>query len=59
MTTIINWLTTNWEHLALAVTSMVTTASIIVKLTPTVKDDTILAAIIKVLNVIGLNKTSE
>jgi len=59
MSSIITWFTTNWEHLALVVTSVVTTASIIVKLTPTTKDDTVLAAIVKVLTAISLNKTSE
>jgi len=59
MTNIITWLTTNWEHLALIVTSMVTVASLIVKLTPTTKDDTVLTAIVKVLTAISLNKTSE
>ena len=59
MTSIITWLTTNWEHLALIVTSMVTAASLIVKLTPSTKDDTVLAAIIKVLTAISLNKESK
>jgi len=59
MTNIITWVTTNWEHLALIVTSMVTVASLIVKLTPTTKDDTVLAAIVKVLTAISLNKESK
>lgn len=46
---IISWFTTNWDNIALAVTSVIGTASIIVKLTPTLKDDNILKGIIKFL----------
>lgn len=59
MSNIITWVSTNWEHLALVVTSMVTFSSLIVKWTPTTTDDKILAAIVKVLTAISLNKTSE
>jgi Na+-transporting NADH:ubiquinone oxidoreductase subunit NqrC len=50
------WLIDNWQSIALIVTGTVTVASIIVKLTPTQKDDAVLAQIIKFLAVIGLNK---
>jgi hypothetical protein len=50
------WLIDNWQSIALIVTGTVTVASIIVKLTPTQKDDAVLAQIIKFLAVIGFNK---
>jgi len=59
MSDIISWFSTNWEHLALIVTSAVTVASLIVKWTPNTTDDKVLAAIVKVLTAVSLNKTSE
>jgi uncharacterized membrane protein len=59
MSNIITWMSANWEHLALVVTSAVTVASLIVKWTPNTTDDKVLAAIVKVLTAISLNKTSE
>ena len=44
------------KDIALYVTSAITIASIIVKLTPTQKDDNILNKIIKVFKFIGLYK---
>ena len=46
----------NWPVLLQIVTGTIAVASLIVKLTPTQKDDTVLAKIIDVLKVIGLNK---
>lgn len=43
----LDWLSTHWDDLLLLVTSIIGTASLIVKLTPTPKDDTILSAVKK------------
>jgi len=55
----IEWIQTNWLELFAAVTGVVTVASIIVKLTPTPKDDAILAKVIAFLKVIGLQKKDK
>jgi len=44
---VLSWLKTNWVVVAQVYAAIVTLASIIVKLTPTLRDDTILLAIIK------------
>lgn len=44
---VINWFLENKEGIILAVTSVIGTASIIVKLTPTLKDDNALKSVIK------------
>jgi len=46
MTDIINWVKEHWEDLTAIWAGIVTVASIIVKLTPSQKDDTILAKIV-------------
>ena len=51
-----DWIVSNWDTVLLIVTSIVTLASLIVKLTPTPKDDAILAKIINFFKVIGLYK---
>ena len=48
----------NAKDLLLILTSIVTIASVIVKLTPTLKDDAILAKIMPWLEKIALNKKS-
>lgn len=50
------WIQANAKDLLLVLTSMVTIASVIVKLTPTQKDDAILAKIMPWLEKIALNK---
>jgi preprotein translocase subunit Sss1 len=50
-----NWITNHWLEITAAVTSCVTAASLIVKLTKTPKDDEFLAKVIKFLNIIALN----
>lgn len=52
----IEFFTNHWDELALAVTGLITFASVVVKFTPTPKDDAILAKIIQVFEVISLNK---
>ena len=51
----IEFITTNWSDIALAITSLIGTASVIVRITPTPKDNAILEKIIKVVGAIGLN----
>lgn len=43
----------NWKDISLVLTSVITIASVIVKLTPNKKDDKILS---KILQIIALNK---
>lgn len=44
---IVTWFQTNWFQIAQAIAAIIGAASIIVKMTPTLKDDTILLKIIK------------
>lgn len=44
----------HWKDILAVIGGVVTTASIIVKLTPTQKDDTVLAKIIKILAALSL-----
>lgn len=48
------WITAHWKDVLSVIGGVVTVCSLIVKLTPTQKDDTVLAKIIKVLAVLGL-----
>jgi len=48
------WLTQNWQTLTAGVGAVVILARIVVKLTPTPADDTVLAKIVDVLKSIGL-----
>jgi len=54
---ILDWILENWHLIVAGYTSLVGLASIIVKLTPTLKDDTILKAWIKFVGkFIALNR---
>jgi hypothetical protein len=54
----VNWVKDNWAQIAQAIAAVIGLASIIVKLTPTLKDDTALLKIIKFVGkYIALNKT--
>jgi len=44
---ILQWFQENWVNIVAVYTALVTAASIIVKVTPTLKDDTALLAVIK------------
>jgi len=46
---IVKWVQANWLQIAQAIAAIIGAASIIVKMTPTLKDDTILLKIIKFL----------
>lgn len=50
----ISWLQANWKDVLAIIGGVVTVASIIVKLTPTQKDDAFLAKVIKVLSALSL-----
>lgn len=47
---IYNWFVANWSGIVAAIASVIGTASVIVKLTPTLKDDDFLLPIIKFLS---------
>ncbi len=47
MTGIISWFTANWAKIAEIIVAIIGAASLIVKITPTLKDDNILLGIIK------------
>ena len=49
-----DWIVQHWKDVLAVIGAIVTAASLIVKLTPTQKDDNILAKIIKVLAAIGI-----
>lgn len=54
MADIIVWIKTNWDSVLAIIGGTVSVASIIVKLTPTPKDDTILAKIKDGLSVLSI-----
>ena len=57
---IIAWITTNWADVIKAYLAIVGVASIVVKLTPTLKDDDVLKGVIRFLGkYIALNKNSS
>ena len=49
-----DWIMQHWKDILAIIGGIVTVASIVVKLTPTQKDDTVLAKIIKILSALGL-----
>lgn len=57
-----NWLLENWEHIAAGFGMLVALCTAIVKMTPTQKDDNILAKIVKwadVFSVVFTKKDAE
>ena len=54
MTELIMWIKTNWESVLAIIGGIVSVATIIVKLTPTQKDDNALTTIIKILSIFSL-----
>ena len=50
-----NYITQNWQELVAAISGVAITARVIVKLTPTPKDDALLAKVITFLKHIGLH----
>ena len=51
---IITWLKANWDNVLAIIGGIVSVATIIVKLTPTPKDDNALATLIRVLSIFSL-----
>jgi hypothetical protein len=57
---IVAWFQTNWVNIVNVITAVIAAASIIVKMTPTLKDDNILLGVIKFLSkYIALNRTVD
>ena len=57
---VFNWIKDNWTTITGIVAYAVTIASIIVKITPTLKDDNILLGVIKFLGkYIALNRSTQ
>ncbi len=54
MSEIIKWFAEHWSDVLGVIGALITAATIIVKLTPTQKDDAVLAKIIKVLAALSL-----
>ena len=60
MIAIMTWLAEHWKEIIQVATQVIGVASIIVKITPTLKDDNILLGIIKFLGkYIALNRTVD
>ena len=53
---IVSYITTNWQDLMLIITTLVTVASLIAKMTPTKVDDKIVDKILGFLNFMAINK---
>lgn len=57
---IITWFTTNWDDILKVYVSVVGVASVIVRLTPTLKDDDVLKGVIRFLGkYVALNRSSS
>lgn len=54
MTKLIEWCSTNWQGVLAAIGGVVAAATAIVKLTPTPKDDAVLAKVISALAALSL-----
>jgi len=50
-----DWITQNWQEVVNALAAVMIAARIIVKLTPTPADDTLLAKVVDVLKTLGLH----
>lgn len=54
---VLDWIFTNWENILFIISSIIAIASVIVKFTPTLKDDVILLKVVKFLSkYIALNR---
>jgi hypothetical protein len=57
---IVTWFTTHWADIASVIAYIIAAATVIVKITPTLKDDTILQKIVAFVGkYIALNKTID
>ena len=59
MKDIINWIVANWAYIVSAIAGVIFVASIIVKLTPTQKDDSVVKKIIDFLGHLSIFNTKE
>lgn len=50
-----NWITSNWTEIVAALGAIVIAARVVVKLTPTPKDDSVLEKIVNLLKSVGLH----
>lgn len=57
MTQLINWCTQHWQDVLAIIGGVVSVVTVIVKLTPTQKDDAVLGKIIAVLSALSLVNT--
>lgn len=56
---IVGWVTSNWDELVKVVLQVIGVASVIVKFTPTLKDDDVLKGVVRFLGkYVALNRTS-
>lgn len=51
----IMWIVENWPIMLLGITSIVTGASVLAKLTPTETDDAFIAKILKLIDLLAIN----
>ena len=54
-----NWIVTNWSYILSCFFGLIVVASIIVKLTPTTKDDSVLGKIIALIDHLSIAKTAN
>ena len=59
MTEIIAWFGSNWKNILAIIGGVVSVATMIVKLTPTTKDDKILTIIVNILDKLSIVNTKE
>lgn len=52
---VLDFVVNNWTDILAIISEIIAAASLIVKLTPTPKDDQVLVKVINVLNVLALN----
>lgn len=55
----IDWIISNWSYVLSGIFALIVVASIVVKLTPSKKDDSFLAKLIDVLDRLSLAKTAK
>lgn len=55
----INWIIANWAYILSGILGVIVVASIVVKLTPTTKDDSIMGKIVGVLDRLSIAKTAN
>lgn len=55
----INWIIANWAYILSGILGVIVVASIVVKLTPTTKDDSVMGKIVGVLDRLSIAKTAN